>query len=220
MSNRILSGALVALLSFVAFNRAPAATIDTFDFTDDTGWVEIGQFFTGTFTAQVEPDGLVDLADLISFTASMSSLNPTEHVLDLEFTLTKANLVNFFYDPGEPLFPGGDPTTLQMVAAVPNSVFTFGGTLVCVGSATLVSPCNPFGLNPPPGVTLLTGVAIVAPGFGPVAGTSDTPVITLVSSVTTIPEAPTWAMMLLGFAGLGFAGYRAQRGWAAARIRG
>ena len=25
---------------------------------------------------------------------------------------------------------------------------------------------------------------------------------------TTIPEASTWAMMLLGFAGLGFAGYR------------
>jgi PEP-CTERM motif len=29
-----------------------------------------------------------------------------------------------------------------------------------------------------------------------------------VSLTTGIPEASTWAMMLLGFAGLGFAGYR------------
>jgi hypothetical protein len=28
---------------------------------------------------------------------------------------------------------------------------------------------------------------------------------------TTIPESSTWAMMLLGFAGLGFAGYRTSR---------
>jgi hypothetical protein len=28
---------------------------------------------------------------------------------------------------------------------------------------------------------------------------------------STVPEPPTWAMMLLGFAGLGFAGYRASR---------
>ena len=28
------------------------------------------------------------------------------------------------------------------------------------------------------------------------------------STVSTVPEPSTWAMMLLGFAGLGFAGYR------------
>ena len=32
---------------------------------------------------------------------------------------------------------------------------------------------------------------------------------------STVPEPPTWAMMLLGFAGLGFAGYRASRARAA-----
>jgi hypothetical protein len=31
----------------------------------------------------------------------------------------------------------------------------------------------------------------------------------------TVPEPSTWAMMLLGFAGLGFAGYRATRSSAA-----
>jgi hypothetical protein len=35
-------------------------------------------------------------------------------------------------------------------------------------------------------------------------------------SITTVPEPSTWAMMLLGFAGLSFAGYRASRRDAAA----
>ena len=39
---------------------------------------------------------------------------------------------------------------------------------------------------------------------------------TLVSSVTTVPEASTSAMMQIGFAGLGVVGYRASRRTAAA----
>jgi hypothetical protein len=35
-------------------------------------------------------------------------------------------------------------------------------------------------------------------------------------SIITVPESSTWAMMLLGFAGLGYAGYRASRRDAAA----
>ena len=31
------------------------------------------------------------------------------------------------------------------------------------------------------------------------------------SASSAVPEASTWTMMLLGFAGLGFAGYRQQR---------
>jgi hypothetical protein len=39
------------------------------------------------------------------------------------------------------------------------------------------------------------------------------PIITPVDSNPTpaVPEPSTWAMMLVGFAGLGFAGYRASR---------
>jgi hypothetical protein len=33
----------------------------------------------------------------------------------------------------------------------------------------------------------------------------------LVISLTAVPELSTWALMLLGFAGLGFAGYRARK---------
>ena len=35
--------------------------------------------------------------------------------------------------------------------------------------------------------------------------------VTLGSAAPVIPEPSTWAMMVVGFAGLGFAGYRAKR---------
>ena len=39
-------------------------------------------------------------------------------------------------------------------------------------------------------------------------------------TVTAVPEASTWAMMLLGFAGLGFAGYRRTRAMTGATLAG
>ena len=50
-----------------------------------------------------------------------------------------------------------------------------------------------------------SGINDVLPGTG--SGT-----VTL----TAVPELPTWAMMTLGFAGLGLAGFRARRSAVAA----
>jgi PEP-CTERM motif len=49
------------------------------------------------------------------------------------------------------------------------------------------------------------------------SGSPAVPPFTLVSdvSLTAVPEPATWAMMLLGFAGLGYAGFRSTRGKAA-----
>jgi hypothetical protein len=46
-------------------------------------------------------------------------------------------------------------------------------------------------------------------------GYPEFPGIALVESATAVPEPSTWAMMLLGFVGLGFAGYRGSRKGAA-----
>jgi hypothetical protein len=71
------------------------------------------------------------------------------------------------------------------------------------------------------GVTLTTnlpGLTAADVGFSPHAVwynaqgldfTSASYFVTL--TVTTVPELSTWAMLLLGFAGLGFAGYRTSR---------
>ena len=48
--------------------------------------------------------------------------------------------------------------------------------------------------------------------FGVVVATAETQLDRVAGGVTaTVPESSTWAMMLLGFAGLGFAGYRKSR---------
>jgi hypothetical protein len=64
----------------------------------------------------------------------------------------------------------------------------------------------------PPSITpssLVTGASDV--GDTGAGLTLTTPVITGVDPATAVPEPSTWAMMLLGFVGLGFAGYRASR---------
>jgi hypothetical protein len=68
----------------------------------------------------------------------------------------------------------------------------FGGT-ACVGAAAAfgVAGCGSGGFN----------------GFVEGSTTHDTPVVTLVSSVT-VPEPSTWGMMLTGFAAIAFAGFR------------
>ena len=54
---------------------------------------------------------------------------------------------------------------------------------------------------------------------GEVVTTSDLGIALFVvnpgGSITPVPEAPTWAMMLLGFAGLSYAGWRGTRRTAA-----
>jgi PEP-CTERM motif len=49
-------------------------------------------------------------------------------------------------------------------------------------------------------------------GFGVVVATPETQLDRVSAGVTaTVPEPSTWAMMILGFVGLGFAGYRTSR---------
>jgi PEP-CTERM motif len=79
-------------------------------------------------------------------------------------------------------------------------LFTIGGT---APAGTVVDLFNN-------GVSPTTGVNYG--GFGVVVATSATLLDSVGGGVTaTAPEPSTWAMMVLGFAGLGFAGYRKAR---------
>jgi PEP-CTERM motif len=66
------------------------------------------------------------------------------------------------------------------------------------------------------GVQIYTG-SEAAPIFSPgqylveTVGTGDEAFVVVTAATPAVPEPSTWAMMLIGFAGLGYAGHRASR---------
>ena len=60
-----------------------------------------------------------------------------------------------------------------------------------------------------------TGIFVNVVGDNPAPGDQLILDVTTKGSMTTVPEPSTWAMMLLGFAGLGFAGWRRRSAQAA-----
>jgi len=80
-------------------------------------------------------------------------------------------------------------------------MFTLGGSTVAPGT---VVDLFDNGVSPTTGVNY--------GGFGVAVATSaETLAYVAVGVTATVPEPSTWAMMILGFAGLGFAGYRQSR---------
>jgi hypothetical protein len=109
-------------------------------------------------------------------------------------------------------FPGGEQFAFEATNLTPSNLFLASSTpffsLGFPAVCPVASPCLPFDLSFP-GLTNNAGVETVsltnngcnAPGYGNL----DT------LTITAAPEPSTWVMMLLGFAGLGFAGYRKAR---------
>ena len=98
-------------------------------------------------------------------------------------------------------------------AGADNTIYALGFddnrvSLGGISLATSAGDINIFYLNGAPGVTN----SVENPGGGLVAlSPADL-------SVAAVPEPSTWAMMLLGFVGLGFAGYRRARTGRAALV--
>jgi hypothetical protein len=129
------------------------------------------------FTGAVEQDGLIQLTDItdISFSSFLfGGVVPT-----------KPDVTLFSYNTT------GGASSLDFIVSDPAvPVLACGGA-----SIALFAPCNAFG-RVPLDATLMIFIAAPISFF-------DLPTITLLSS-TTVPEPPTWAMLLAGFAGIGF----------------
>jgi hypothetical protein len=93
--------------------------------------------------------------------------------------------------------------------ALPSSVL-LANFMAHFHSATIIAPIivTHFGCSLQTGYCLTSGAFNLFPVVGqPESGLVEfAPVSNLV--VAAVPEASTWAMMLLGFAGVGFAAYR------------
>ena len=176
----------VVLLVNLVSSAGNATTVATFSFTQG-GYNNAG-ILSGTFTGTVNSLGFIDLADLSNFSDT------------------------FKYDYGGGLMFTASGYLMSL------SLFSFNAQ--SLDSASLGFK-NQVGL-------LYSNVCVGAPAaYGLCGGsgkrgaidnayfTNEAPVVTLVSSsiigdpiASGVPEPSTWAMMLLGFAGLGFMAYR------------
>ncbi len=165
---------------------ARAATIDTYDFTQG-GYTFNGSPFltgvlTGSFTGNVKSSGFIEIADLSTINVTFTITTDLEPVFQV-FGFGPATFFSF--------------DTAQRAGSLDfeTGIGDVGGAVSCVGAVAA------FGF----GACGLGGVN----GFvSPIWATQALPVVSLVSSVTIVPEPSTWALLLVGFAGLGYAGYR------------
>lgn len=161
----IKSPALIALALFAGALSVNAATIDTFDFTQG-GWVNDvnGGTLSGTFTGTVEPSGLIEAADLTSFSAQFVLPGSSGAFQFTRIAPFGASGPFFSYN-----IDGGN-SSLDFLAYAPSE-----NILVCEGAAAPLAcagPQNSFGYSAAFGYTLQQAT------------------VTLVSSVTSNPPAP------------------------------
>jgi hypothetical protein len=147
-------------------------------------------------------------------------------VVALSVTPAFAELLNFSweYAPGEVATwsQPSDPTPLLSDSAF-TRVAVSGGTTTGLGpftTVTFISEEANGGLQvlniESEGFQIFTG-PVDAPIFSPgrygvtTEGFEDQSFVVVTAATPAVPEASTWAMMLIGFAGLGYAGYRSSR---------
>ena len=198
------AAAALAIIS-TATGAQATATINTYSFTQAGYAIILSRnnstgpgTLSGTFTGTINALGQWQASDLSSLSLTFSYPTMQGTISGNVGTLADLSLFSFNTDTS------GDLVILAQQ----------GNATTCVGAAaTLSSRCNPGGLNPAGtlGVALLEGLVI--------GDTTQAPVITLVSSVTSapaLPEPSTWAMMLFGFGAMGGALRRRKR--SAARL--
>lgn len=203
MRARSVASQLSGLIG-VALLAAPAhAAVETFSFVSgsysingESGPPYIDAGITGTFSGNVESDGYVRLADLISFAATVyfNNVDLVSGPLDL------SDLSLFSYNPE------GGPATLFVKGS--HSSPNISG-IACMGLPAVADPdCAITSPNP---IAIFhyswTNVSQSLSGLDVTAYTTVAPTITLIPS-TAAPEPSTWALMALGFAGLGLVGRR------------
>ena len=191
----VLAGALSIAATLVG-NPSRAATIQTFSFTQNYDFMNDSDIIlSGTFTGVVDELGYITKANLTAFHADLYYFT--------RFRLAIYNL-SWFQDPRS-IF-----SFYALSSPLDNGSLDIFGILgaesICVGAAAAFSLCSDYVLPTAHGVA---AGATGGSGAHYFVASEQAPVITLESkAVTGVPEPSTWAMMLLGFCGLGFLAYR------------
>jgi PEP-CTERM motif-containing protein len=176
-----------------------AAIVDTFSFQNFGPYTVSGSGihfddvgFMGQFTGTVEPDGNIDLSSLSAFHADVFFIGSPYFFGD-GYDLGQLSVFDFD--------PGGGATTLEFVATRGSGHFLCTGLAASFNSACADAAVTGFA----------AAIFFVAPTTAYTAGFTT---VRLLSSVNTTPAAPepsTWTMLTLGFAAMGWTGYRRSR---------
>lgn len=171
------------------FATPPAFTILTFVSqlafsTDQPDFV--ANFFEGVISDPTNVFGAGDL-DFIIVVSNLNSFNSFDRVTTSSFAGFKTD-VGYFAD-----FPGIPPSTVDRPRAATIGFNFLGGVPPGSDTAQLAIETN---------ATRFTSGSLSAFHTGSATITAFAP---------SVPEPSTWAMMLVGFAGLGYAGYRKAR---------
>jgi PEP-CTERM motif len=188
MMTRYLCAALAAAIGSVMGAQAAQAALYDFSYTDEFGVV------SGTIVGVLQADkNTIDVTSII---------NPEFNGAPAVAVPVITTIADFFSRPG----PAVPEVTLDG---------TNNNLLACTTSA-----CNDGFFFDQAGVSGVLGAGVPEFAYGPSYGNQVTDGFEQYNatkwsirpiSTSAVPEPSTWAMMLLGFAGLGFAGYRASR---------
>jgi hypothetical protein len=208
--NRGLSAAIAFCFGGIVAGTMPlsAEVIDTFTFAtppqppygDSTpdGWNASGSFS-------------IPASD---FSGTGSVTIPNSDITALSFTLTYpgGSIGTFTYPGGSVVFDladvsAGGTSTFTVTGSSPPVLYDGAGFLAAIGEANIL-----IAENIVPGLWgFLGGSTPLLGGSPPLAIATDVAGYWTTTQTGTAPEPSTWAMMLLGFAGLSFARWRWSR---------
>jgi PEP-CTERM motif len=198
-----LLGASTALAAACA--TAPVGVFEAAGFSCNVGPVTFSDF---SVLSTTNGSGVVVLSDFSPFTTVVGGV--TEFGLNLSFASDTGTTPGSLADVALTFNVSGAPSLTDAFAV-------FAGTTTGTGADNLsevLSNGVSLTLNAP-GATSAMFSAIGSlsvvkdqSDFAGSAGSADSSILGNAFSVTAVPEPSTWAMMLAGFVGLGFLGYR------------
>jgi PEP-CTERM motif len=209
----LAAGPLLGMSPFVGGSSALAAACATASvsvyeaagFSCNVGPVTFSDVSVGSTTSG---SGVVALGDFSPFTAVVDGV--TEFGLHLSFASDTGTTPSSLADVALTFDVSGTPSLTDAFAV-------FAGTTTGTGMEDLsevLSNGVSLTLNAP-GATSAMFSAIGSlsvvkdqSDFAGAAGSADSSILGNAFSVTAVPEPSTWAMMLLGFVGLGYAAFR------------
>lgn len=207
------AGTLAGAALLVSAANASTIVVDNFTFSFDTTTTST-VVASGSFSYDsAQHSGTLAFADLLAF--SISGAGNSYGLSDVKGTVSKPaplNTYNYFgyntfansFVPGAIDGPQGKTDLIFSATSVSTDPANLGLVTAGFGFDPLTTQGDPAGTGGNDGLYAFYNPQNCTPCQAP----GDFPSFTSVTVSPSVPEPSTWVMMMLGFAGVGFAAYR------------